>query len=1204
MDAPSDGTLSTLFVVDIAGFGDPGRDDQVRRELHAALYRMLSAAFDESGVPWEECRHEDRGDGAIVAVSPMVPVARLIDPLLDHLRAALRRHNRMAAAPAQLRLRVALHAGTVYRDDHGWVGTAVNHVCRLLDAGVVKQALAASTAELVFVASDFVYGDVIRHGPGLIDPAAYRPVEVRVKETRARAWIHVPEGPGHRTDAPVVDTLPGVVPGFAGRDDALRRLDAELDAPGGADEAGLLVVHGMAGIGKTALAVRWAHRVRDRFPDARLFIDMRGHSPGGEPVAVSDALGRLLRALGVSAELIPADPDERAALYRSQLADRRALIVIDNAAQVDQVRPLLPGGPECLTLVTSRNRLTGLVATDGARLVDLDALRPDEATALLSSILGAPRVAAEPDAVRELAARCAYLPLALRIAAANLLARPSGTIGGYVAELRADPLSVLTVADEPADAVRPAFFLSYRVLPETERRAFRRLGLLVGTDVSAATCAALLDVGEPEAEEALRALARAHLIQPDGARYRLHDLLREYARERALEEDAEDLRTAATARMLAGLRTKADQAATALADGAPAGRDPALAWLEAERVNLVAATRAVAAAGDHAGTVHLARVLHPFLHLRRYTEDDLDTQTLGLAAARALGDPGDEAKMLHNRAVILRELGRYQDALRQEEQALAIRRDRADPAAEAGSLDNIARVHRRLGRYDEALRYAHRGLDLNRAAGNRHGEGNTLDTIAQTLEQLSRYPEALRYAEAALHLRREIGDRRGEAETLNGIAQIHRNLGRYPEALDQARRALAIEREIGDRYGEAETLDCLARTYRHLDAYAEALRTAEDGLALRRAIGDLQGEAGAHITLGRVHHNRSGHSDALGHFTRALEIYREIGDRRGEGEALGYIGAIYVTLGRYGQARSYIDRSLAIRADIGDRIGEGESLTHLSHIHRYLGRYHEAVEYGLAALDLQQEIGDAHGEADTLEHLARVHRRIGWYAESMRCARLSGTRYRELGDGTGQGRALDALSCLFRHMGNPDQALEHAQDALRLQLRTGDRYGEAATRINLAKLYLDEEMYDLAAHHADRAIAIVTDLGDHYGHAAALHTRGMMRLRLSEPEAAKRDLTEALVLRREIDDTRGQARTLDALATLAESEGDDVLALGYAREALTQETPHRLLTVGRLELRLHGLEAARDFLTRCTTSPDPEAAHEAHRLLRRKFGRR
>lgn len=1235
-----DGTTGTWFAVDIEKFGDPARDDEVRRELHVVLYRELSRAFDASGVPWDGCRHEDRGDGAIVEVPPTVPMALLIDPLLGHLRAALRKHNRLAAPAAQLRLRVALHTGIVYRDAEGWVGSAVNHVSRLLDADVVKKALAASTADLVLVVSDRVYDDVVRNGTGLIDPDTYRPVTVVAKETRARAWVHVPEGPGvRRTDTPAVDTLPGVMPGFAGRDEELARLDAELDAVSGTDEAGLLVVHGMAGIGKTALAVRWAHRVRDGFPDARLFIDMRGHSPGGEPVAVADALGRLLRALGVPAEVIPADPDERAALYRNQLADRRALIIVDNAARVDQVRPLLPGGPACMTIVTSRNRLTGLVAKDGARLVDLETLSLAEAVELLSTILGPERVAAEPQASRALAERCACLPLALRIAAANLLSRPSGTIGEYVAELSDDRLPKLAVADEPGNAVRSAFFLSYKVLSDTERRAFRRLGLLVGTDFSAATCAALLDVSEAEASRALQGLAGAHLVQADGDRYRLHDLLREYARERADEEDPEDERAAATSRMLRVLRTGALRAAGAIAghrdgpsvrhlDGAPEAAPPpeagivearaveadtapsrerALAWLEAERVNLVAATRALAAAGDHAGTVELARALHRFLHLRRYTEADLDTQTHGLAAARATGDAATEAEMLHNRAVILRELGRYPDALDHEEQALAIWRDRADPVAEAASLDNLARVYQRLGRYDEALQHARGGLVLNQEAGNRHGEGNTLDTIAQVLEQRSDYSEALLHAEQALAVRRDIGDRRGQAESLTGIAVIQRNLGRYAEALDHARQALAIERDIGDRHGEADTLDCLARTYRRQDAYAEALGAADAGLALCLEIGDRQGEAGAHITLGRIHHNRSGHSDALGHFTRALEIYQEIGDRRGEGTALGHIGSIYVTLGRYGQARTYIDRSLAIRRDIGDRTGEGESLTHLSHIHRYLGRYDEAVRLGREALALQQRIGDAPGAAETLEHLSRACRRLGRYAESMRYGNLARTRFAGLGDRTGEGRALDALACLFRHMGDRGQAMEYAREALLLQQDIGDRYGEAATHINLAKLYLDEEIYDLAAIHADQAITIETDLGDHYGHADALHTRGTMHLRLGEPDAARRDLIEALMLRSQIGDTRGQARTRDALADLAEREGDKVDARDHIREALALEVPddrpRRLLTAGQLELHLNGREAARPYLEKAAEAGDPDVAREATRLLRRRFGR-
>ncbi|MGH3758717.1 BTAD domain-containing putative transcriptional regulator, partial [Actinophytocola sp.] len=333
--------------------------------------------------------------------------------------------------------------------------------------------------------------------------------------------------------------LPADVPGFAGRESDLARLDSLLATTEPPAAVVLSMIDGTAGVGKTALAVHWAHRVREVFPDGQLHVNLRGYAQGAPPLRPLDALARFLHALGVPAERVPSDVDEAAALYRSLLADRRVLVLLDNAAAADQVRPLLPGGGGSLVLVTSRDHLGGLVARDGARSLPLEVLTPEEAEALLRAALGVERVRAEPAEVTELARLCGYLPLALRIAAANLSGRAREPVADYVVRLQdSDRLAALAVPGDPGSAVSATFDLSYDRLPGGARRLFRRLALAPGVDVGTAAAAALTGTTTTEAGRRLAALAGAHLVDEVAhGRYACHDLLRRYAADRARRED-------------------------------------------------------------------------------------------------------------------------------------------------------------------------------------------------------------------------------------------------------------------------------------------------------------------------------------------------------------------------------------------------------------------------------------------------------------------------------------------------------------------------------------------------------------------------------------------------------------------------------------------------------------------------------------------
>ena len=435
----------TIVCVDVEGFGDRRRTSTHQVMVRNGLYGSLQAAFVRSGVSWGLCYHEDRGDGVLILVPPEVPKSLLVGRVLDELATVIAEHNGTHDAEAQIRLRMAVHAGEIRPDGHGVTGPAVNLAFRLLEAERLRAALRSSAGVLAVIASQWFFEEVIRNEPASA-PGSYRPVQVSVKETLTSAWICRPDDrfPVHvQTVTPslpplvIPRQLPGVISGFAGRG---AELDALTDILAGRTEVGgaivISAVDGTAGIGKTALAVHWAHSIADRFPDGQLYVNLRGFDPVGPPLSSSDAVRGFLDAFEVPSERIPVSRDAQAALYRSLLADRRVLVVLDNARDSDQVRPLLPGSARSLVLVTSRPRLTGLITAEGAHPLTVNLMPVGEARQLLAHRLGPGRVAAEPEAVKEIIAMCVQLPLALSIVSARAVAHPTFRLAALAAELR------------------------------------------------------------------------------------------------------------------------------------------------------------------------------------------------------------------------------------------------------------------------------------------------------------------------------------------------------------------------------------------------------------------------------------------------------------------------------------------------------------------------------------------------------------------------------------------------------------------------------------------------------------------------------------------------------------------------------------------------------------------------------------------------
>ncbi|WP_198653797.1 tetratricopeptide repeat protein [Actinocorallia populi] len=931
---------------------------------------------------------------------------------------------------------------------------------------------------------------------------------------------------------------------FTGRRAELARLSFVLAArpPG-------VVIQGMAGVGKTALALHWTHLESGRFPDGRIFVDLRGPTKAVTPV---EALGQILRRLGVPGDQLPAEEAELVALYQSLLADRRVLIVLDNASGRDeQIRPLIPSGSGGFVLVTARQRLTGT----GLPMLELGEMAPQEAVELLAEVVGRGRVEPERQAAQELARECAHLPLALRIAAARLAASPGESIASTVRELSGrDRLSAFALPDDPHGALRAAFEISYDTLDPVLRTAFRCLGLNVGPDFSIPSAAALLGTDEETAARRVRELEQAFLVvsaTADRRRYRMHDLLRDFARELAEREDSETDRRAVRHRLLSHHLRAARAAEEALRG---LGRTEAVAWFEAERRCLVSAVRHAARLGLHPIAYGLAAALYDFLEFRRYSEDNITVHRIGLVSARTNDAWAVIAVMLHHLSAAHRELGRCVRAIGYGEDARRAFQALGDRSGEAAVLDTLALVYTDLGGHPAALEYAGQALALHRELAEPDGEARALDTLARNLQRLGRYDEAYEHAHRALDLRRARGDRRGEAETLLNLARVHRYRGNFQQAAIVVFEALDANQELEHRHGEAEARTELARVHQQLGNRELSRLDAGRALETYRSVGARLGEGETLVILARIAIGETRHMEAITHCADALPVLRAIGHRSGEAEATALFGIAYYWLGRYPEARENLQRALEIRRQIGDLHGEAHDLDYLGRVARRMGRTDEAVLLGLEGLSLSQELGAREREAGALGSLARTYLRIDWLEEALNAAELGLEIRRQTGDLYGMGTALDTYALILRRVGRPHQAAEISQEALAVLVEAGDHHGRGAALVNLAetRLHLDDATAARACAESARALSV--ELGDRRNEAAAHHVLGLVLVREKQPAQACGHFERETGLRAEMGDHGGRIQALEALARCQD-------ALGRAEAAA--DTRRRIAALGR-----------------------------------------
>jgi len=636
--------------------------------------------------------------------------------------------------------------------------------------------------------------------------------------------------------------LPTPTRPFIGRLSELEALSALVD---GVDDAAIPVaaVCGTAGIGKTTLAVHWAHQVAGRFADGQLYVNLRGFDPAGIPAIPETAIRGFLDALGVPPERIPSAPDAQAGLYRSLLADRTMLIVLDNARDEAQVRPLLPASPHSLVLVTSRSQLSGLAAAYGARLLSLDVLTRDEAVQLLTARLGTSQADAEPAAVGEIARLCALLPLALAVAAARAAARPGFPLAALAAELRdgAGRLDALDAGD-PAASVRAVFSWSYRQLSAGAARMFRLLGLHPGPDISVPAAVSLAGAEETAARRLLGELARAHLIAEHvPGRYAFHDLMRAYAAGLARDTDSEPGREAAVGRVLDHYLHTAACAAIVMspsyepvalapprpgtAPEQPADYRQALAWFEAEHQVLLAAVTLANSSGFGSHAWQLPWAMDPHLLVRGHYRELAAAQRTALAAATRAGDVAGQAVSSRLLADACIDLGDYDQALGHFASSLRLHQQLGNRLGEAKVRHNLGCLAEQQGRYADALGHAEQALRLYQAVGHKAAEADALNAVGWCRGLLGDYQQARAYCRQALALFAEVGHRRGEGNAWDSLGYAEHHLGNLSEAVACYERALSISREVGHRWGEAEALIHLGDT-RHADGDLPQAREA------------------------------------------------------------------------------------------------------------------------------------------------------------------------------------------------------------------------------------------------------------------------------------------------------------------------------------------------------------------------------------------
>jgi tetratricopeptide (TPR) repeat protein/transcriptional regulator with XRE-family HTH domain len=726
--------------------------------------------------------------------------------------------------------------------------------------------------------------------------------------------------------------LPRDVASFTGRQADLDRLAEGLESlAAGGGVVGICAIGGMAGVGKTTFAVHAAHRLADHFPDGQFYLPLHAHTRGQRPVDPADALSSLLLTAGVPAAAIPPGLEARAARWRDHVADKKILLLLDDAASHEQIRPLLPGTGGSLVLLTSRRRLAAL---GDAIVVSLDTLAPQEASALLIRLAGRPELQPGDVAVGEITRRCGYLPLAIGLIASQLRHHPAQTPDSVAASLAAatDRMELMRAENL---SVAAAFDLSYQDLSQSLQRLFRRLGLIPGPTFDVYAAAALDDAGLGEARRQLDELYDQHLItEPALGRYQLHDLLREHARIMATRTAAAADSEMAIGRLLdyylhtvlaagwyfatrASIDRRPPPGNTSAQAPSLATLEQAAVWLEAERANLHAAADYAATRGHSRHAIAIPAAMSGFLAARGHWDQSAALHQSALTAARGAGDRRGEAATLGELGIVQRETGDYPAATASLAQALALYRDIGDPAGQAYALNQLGFLRVVTGNYPAAAASHQQALALACRADDRLTEAAALSHLGLVQQLTGDYPAAAASLQQALALCRDLGDLPGQAYALNSLGVVQQETGDYPAAAATQQQALALFDDLGYLLGQANALNDLGLVQQESGNYPAAAASHQQALTLFGDLGNRLGQAEALNRLGELATRTAGTPRARGYHTRALAIARDISAAPEEARALEGLGRAHVQDGNHGEGLDCLRQALTIYQHIG-----------------------------------------------------------------------------------------------------------------------------------------------------------------------------------------------------------------------------------------------------------------------------------------------
>ena len=761
-------------------------------------------------------------------------------------------------------------------------------------------------------------------------------------------------------------TLPHDIASFIGREAELRQLADAVDAGG---VVGIHAIGGMAGIGKTAFAVHAAHQLAGRFPDGQIFVPLHGHTPGQRPVDPADALASLLLTAGLGASRVPPGLEPRSGMWRDYLAGKRLLLLLDDAAGHEQVRPLLPGTSGSLVLITSRRHLTAL---EDARAISLDTLPADEAAGLLARLADRPDLDPGDAAVRHIARLCGYLPLAIAMLARQFHHHLSWTADGLAAKLAAarDRLELMHAENL---SVAAAFDLSYLDLAPDHQRLFRRLGLHPGTDIDAYAAAALNATSVATASLGLDALYDQYLLaEPAQGRYRFHDLIREHARTLAAtdppaERDAAVdrildyyLHTASTASQYLARRTSAVTVTPPAAVPGLPGREEAVTWMDAERLNLHAAASYAAASERLGHAIAIPAAINGYLLSQGHWDQALTLHRTALSAARAASDRPAEAGALNQLGIVQRLTGDLPAAIASFTLALELCCDLGDRSGEADARNELGVVQCTTGDYPAAIASLNRAVTQYRGLGDRSSEASALNDLGVVQLAAGRYPAAAASFTRALEAHRRLGDRLWEANALNNIGAVQRLTGDYPAAAGSHTQALELYRDLGNRFGEANALNELGIVQRLTGESPAAARNHAQALELYRDLGHRTGEARALNELGIVQCLTGSPGAAASSLAQALELYRDLGSRSGEAEVLNSMGELALASAAPAEAAARHEQALAIAAAIASPMDEARALEGLGRCSLRGGQTAEGTARLAQAMAIYQRLGSPH----------------------------------------------------------------------------------------------------------------------------------------------------------------------------------------------------------------------------------------------------